>query len=150
MTLKVITCNVNGLADREKRKTFFCYLYNKQIDIAFVQETHATKSQIKRWKNEWGGRILASNYLSNSRGVATLFRRDFCFELLDNAPDLEGRCLLTKIKHNEQSMLLANIYAPNEDKPQFFSELFENITKHEAEHFILGGDFQQNPMSRAR
>ena len=56
--MKVISCNVRGLRDTNKCRQIFRYLHEKQADVIFLQETHATKNKEKQWKTEWGGRVI--------------------------------------------------------------------------------------------
>ena len=39
--------------------------------------------------------------------------------------------------------LLTNVYAPNQDDPQFFSTLFQQISDIEADQYIIGGDLNK-------
>ena len=73
--IKMITCNVRGISDSLKRRQIFRYLHEKKVNISFLQETHGTNSCERRWKSEWGGRILYDNGTSDSRGVAIIFDR---------------------------------------------------------------------------
>jgi len=36
---------------------------------------------------------------------------------------------------------LANIYAPNEDNPAFFLDLFDHLADFQGEDIIIGGDY---------
>ena len=118
-------------------------MYDRRIDVAFVQETHCTNNIQKVWRNQWGGKIRASNYTSNAREVAILFRQNLDFEIINMMRDLQGRYMLVKIRYNNQTVLLCNIYAPNEDDPEFFNSIFQLINEEEADYFILGGDFNK-------
>ena len=108
-----------------------------------VQESYLVKSCMRRWKNEWGGQIRASHFSSSTHGVLTLFRKGANIEIVDSVFDDGGRLLITRIKYNSQMIALVNIYAPNEDNPQFFVDIFEKISKIEADQFIMGGDFNK-------
>ena len=53
---KLITLNVNGIAERHKRDTIFDFLRNYNADIIFLQETHNDcKRTEEAWAREWGG-----------------------------------------------------------------------------------------------
>ena len=52
-----------------------------------------------------------------------------------------GRYIVCKITLNDHTLCLVNIYAPNENKPEFFVELFEIIREMECTHIVCGGDF---------
>ena len=69
--LRIITLNVRGLRNENKRRSIFNY-YRKRADIICLQETHSTEVDEKCWRNEWGGIMLFSHGESNARGVAIL------------------------------------------------------------------------------
>ena len=55
-----------------------------------------------------------------------------------------GRYLIVDISINQDRFILCNVYVPNEDKPDFFVEMFSNIdkvNKNNTAHVIIGGDF---------
>ena len=43
-TLSVLSLNINGLSEEEKRNELFEILINKNIDITLIQETRSTKN----------------------------------------------------------------------------------------------------------
>lgn len=75
--LKLLSFNVNGLRSSSKRRAIFKSLRITDADIIYLQETHSTPQDQKIWASEWGGRVLFSHGLSNSRGVAILFKRAY-------------------------------------------------------------------------
>ena len=143
MSLKILSCNANGLAETYKRKKLFNYLRDNKIDVAFVPETHGTKGKIRLWANEWGGKIKASNFNSKAHGVAILFRRNLDIQILHTKTDHQGRIIMTKIQLNDQSVLLVNVYTPNEDDPEFFIDLFNQVNAEQVDHYVIGGDFNK-------
>ena len=56
--LKIITCNVRGLGDKNKRRQILNHVRTLKADIVFMQETHCTKNKRKLWRNEWGNQII--------------------------------------------------------------------------------------------
>ena len=48
-------------------------LHNQKFDIAFLQETHSSKSVEEIWKAEWGRKIYYSHGTTHSKGVMILF-----------------------------------------------------------------------------
>ena len=55
--------------------------------------------------------------------------------------DDTGRYVILKCSIGSEKYILANIYAPNEDDPHFFDELFKAIDKFNIDQKIIGGDF---------
>ena len=90
-----------------------------RVDIALLQETHSTKSSENIWKSEWGGKGYFSHDTSNSKGVCILFRKNLDFALHNVKKDTSGRVLCLDMEIDNTRFTLCNIYAPNNDDPQF-------------------------------
>ena len=135
-----MTCNMQGIADPLKRRKLFRYLHERYIDIALLQETHSTPNNERRWKNEWGGRILFDHGTSESKGVALLFNRNLKVDLKSCNKSQEGRSILIQAIINDHKIFIANIYAPNNDTPEFFSRVFAQIEETEMDIKLIGSD----------
>ena len=55
--------------------------------------------------------------------------------------DDKGHLLMVKIQIENKSLLLINLYAPNEDTPEFFVNMFKQISNANVEEVIMCGDF---------
>ena len=95
--------------------------------MVFLQENHSVKKDEKRWRMESGDRIYFSHGTNNARGVAILFHKSLNIKFLYRVADKNGRYLILKCKVGTANMLLVNIYAPNQDEPDFFADLFKQI-----------------------
>ena len=102
---------------------------------------HSSKETEKLWLAEWGYRGLISNLSSSRAGVSILFNNNFSFEIQKYFSDPQGRFITVDIKTEDKIIPLQNIYAPNNDDPNFFKSVFNNLSTFECEHFVLGGDF---------
>ena len=138
--LKIATLNVQGLANHVKRRQIFKMLHENNYDIAFLQESHTSKSMEKRIRNEWGAKVIFSHGKTNARGVTTLFSKNLNISIVNSFRSEEGRYIITKVKIDNNEVLLCNVYAPNEDDPVFFSELFMKINNFQITNVIFGGD----------
>lgn len=65
MSIVIVTLNVNGMSDNNKRNAIYYWCRKKKIDIVCLQETHST--------DKVGLNSMWNHGLSNSRGVAILF-----------------------------------------------------------------------------
>ena len=139
--VKIVSQNVRGLNSNEKRKTVFCYLRDKG-DIICLQETHSddNKEKMKRWELEWGGRSYWSHGTSASKGVAILIRKGVNIDVINSFTDRDGRVVGIVYTDHDQKYILLNIYAPNDDDPEFFVEAFKLIENYEGKR-IFTGDF---------
>lgn len=139
--MKICSLNVKGLCSNEKRADVLHWLGKKTYDIFFLQETHCSKKLMSNWKVHWEGECFLSEYSAASRGVAILMRKNFDYEIRNIDIDKEGRYIFLDIIIDNKSMILCNIYAPNEDNPEFFKVIQNKITPHMAKSIILGGDW---------
>ncbi len=58
--VNLVSFNCNGLGLVKKRQIVFQNLKNLKA-IIFIQETHCTKDEERKWKREWEGDIFFSN-----------------------------------------------------------------------------------------
>ena len=139
--VRIITQNVRGLNNFDKRKSLFYYLREK-ADILCLQEVHSDpeKCNIKQWENEWGGKCFWSHGSSASHGVAILIRKNCNIEIKDSFTDSNGRVIGIVYDEQGESFILLNIYAPNNDDPEYFLEVFRMIENHQG-HRIIVGDY---------
>ena len=84
---------------------------------------------MERWTAEWGG-------------VYILLPRKKQFEVIKTMKDTEGRIVIVELNfmQTEVKLTIANIYAPNIDKPEFFLQLTQLLESF-SENKILIGDF---------
>ena len=141
MALKLITFNCRGMQDFFKRKKTFLYLKSLGSDICFLQETHLDQKDEILCRNQWGESAFFSSFSSNSRGVGILIRNTVSFKVLSLFSDPEGRFLILKGVFNDLNMTLVNVYAPNQDDPDFLLRVFTEIDKINSPFLIVGGDF---------
>ena len=139
--LSVVTMNVNGLKNENKRKEMFVYCKKSKFDIILMQETHCEVETQMIWKNQWGGNIIFSNGTNDERGVAILVNSHRQVEIISQDRDDNGRLIIVNVKINNKVITIANVYAPNDDQPSFFMSTVEKIMKMESGNIIIAGDF---------
>ena len=111
--LKLISLNVRGLRNRNKRRAIFSYLKAQKATIFCLQETYSSPEDEKVWSAEWGGNTLFSHGSSHSRGVCILLNpSNVTFRLQSVKQDLDGRFLIAKATMHDKSFFIVNIYAP--------------------------------------
>ena len=141
--LKIGSLNVRGLRDVNKRKCMFNFFHNEKLDIVCIQESHLQKKDMWLVKKQWGSKnkVLCSHGETNARGVMTLIKSDSNIKVLKYMADSEGQYCITELQCEQRQIVLVNIYAPNEDRPEFFTQLFEDIAKIENANIMIVGDF---------
>ena len=105
-----------------------------------LQEAHCTTNSSGVWEAEWSYTALFSGVASNKEGVAVLFNNNFCFKILKQFCDKEGRCIIIiDLEVGELTLTICNIYAPNKDDPAFFEAVCNEMLSFRCDEIILGG-----------
>ena len=139
-TTSVATYNVNGMGNITKCREIFYYLHKRKFDIVFLQETHCQKSIGHCWNTMWGSKIYYSHGESNTRGVAILLDKKLNYQVHNIISSKDDQYLIMYCTLKQKKLLLVNIYAPNQDTPMFFQNLFIDIECFSPDYVLLGGD----------
>ena len=140
--LRILSFNVNGLSDYQKRKDVFDFLRKRKSHIIFLQETHL-KTKLQNYvRSMWGYNCILSGKSTNSKGVAILFNNNFEYKLHKVVRDTEGCYIIIDIEMLGKRFTLVNIYGPSGyDSPCFFENLLLEIDIFENEDIVIGGDY---------
>jgi len=139
--LGIVSWNVKGLNQPVKRKKTLTHLKNLGIGIAFLQETHLKNPEYLRLKCGWVGQLFHSTFQGKARGVAILINKNVPFTPSSSILDPNGRFVIVTGKLYDNEVILANVYAPNLDDPQFFSRFIKLLPCLNSYQLIMGGDF---------
>ena len=141
-TLNIASMNCRGLGEFKKRRDVFHYLREKNYSMFLLQDTHFKPSMEQRIKQEWGGDAYFSSYTTNARGVAIFFNNNIDYKVIDVTRDVNGNYLIVHIKMFDKEFVIANIYGPNEDNPDFYVTLEEKINVYgPIDNVIICGDW---------
>ena len=113
--IKIGSFNVRGIRDHSKRLLIFKYLREKELDVVFLQECHSSSKDETLWNSQWGSKIYFSHGERNAKGTAVCFKKNVKLAISKTHIDTNGRMVMVEIELESQKILLANIYAPNED-----------------------------------
>ena len=114
--MKLITLNVCGLRDDNKRLTFLQWLSHLSCDIVCLQETHVLSPfEANSCFFSFGFLSLVSPGSNRSCGTVILYRATFI--LNNHCFDTEGRFSLAEFSFRDAVFRVASLYAPNL-KPQ--------------------------------
>ena len=140
--------NVKGLQTSKKRLKLFSYFKNKIFlnGIIFLQETHSTKENEIKWKDEFDGDLYFSHGKSNSCGVLIGFSGNKTFTVKKRLCDENGRILILETLIDDSEFILINLYNANTESEQIqtFNELntlLSNLDLRSEKHIIFSGDF---------
>ena len=146
--LKFILNNVKGIQKSEKRIKIFEYLKNSisPNGFIFLQETHSSVDDEKRWCDELNGNLYFSHRKTNLGGVAIGHVGSKSFVLANQTADKNGRRLLIEALVDDVKFVLINIYNCNNEsqQPLTLTELYkilQNIEDIGNKNIIIGGDF---------
>ena len=70
--LNILSLNVRGLRNENKRRAIFSYLKNQKATIFCLQEIFSKPEDEKTWPAEWGGKMYFSHGSEHSKGVCIL------------------------------------------------------------------------------
>ena len=145
--IQFVSNNVKGLQSLEKRIKVFEYLKNciSNNGFMFLQKTHSTVYDEKRWQDALKGKLFFSHGHSNSCGVAIGFLGNMNFNLLNKIQDNDGRILILDVQVDDAAFLLINLYNANKKCKQLnvlttLCNFLSNITDLHCENLIFGGN----------
>ena len=130
-----------GLSVANKRRDLFQYVRNKKYNIICLQDVHINKQLEPFIKSEWGYDVFFSSFTNSSRGVMILINNNFEFKVEGVKTDKNGNYILLDITIQGKRITLVNIYGPNEDNPNFYTNIIQKISEFENDQVIICGDW---------
>jgi hypothetical protein len=112
--VSILSYNCNGLGNKDKLRRLLTKL-NSTVEkggIVFLQETHIVDTSYL--KMIWPHAFISNCFKTNSAGVMILFRKKY--EVKKEFKDEEGRIIVVTLEHEDNKMILANTYFPNDHK----------------------------------
>ena len=138
----VSSVNCRGLRDLNKRADVIDYLKQTPSNILCLQDTHWVKKDERNIQELWNNPGHINGGKTNARGVAILLKNNFEFTVLNTISDLEGNMIILDIKISKEiTIRLLNIYAPNNDNPEFFLKINDYVSNNNCDYCIICGDF---------
>lgn len=152
-SIKMFSVNTRGLNGSEKRKRIFENLCKEKGDVIMLQETHIGKYREYLLRDIRLGKLIASASTSDSAGTA-MYINESKIEIQKIYEETEekykGRVMMIQVCVNEKVLNIANIYAPNNNRTEFFSYLYRIMTSFDnsakwtsfdnSAKWIIGGD----------
>lgn len=140
----IASMNVNGARNSKKRAQIFEEIVQKNIDIAFLQETHSSIDNVVDWMKEFSGISVLSHHSNVSGGVAVLFSKSFKPISYDVDEIVKGRLLKVRAVYENCVFVLICVYAPTAptERLLFLDTLCSMLKNCCTEEFLwVGGDF---------
>ena len=139
-SIKIGSLNCRGLAEDVKRKDLFLRCKEK-YDITILVDTHCKKENENKWRQEWGYKGFFCSHTGNSRGIAILFNNTFKFSVHNEIYDRKNNFIILDITIQECRMTLVAIYGPNEDSPNFYSDIQNRVIEIQNSTIVMVGDW---------
>jgi len=139
--ISLFSMNVRGLGNKAKRNDVLHWLSVHKYDICCLQDIHISEKMKCDFTDEWDGECICSTYRSNSRGVAVLFKRDVDLHIHNKYVDADGNFIILDLTVKGQRFSLCTVYGPNQDCPEFYVNLFQELQKLDNASMILCGDW---------
>ena len=143
MTENITICSLNcqGLGNYQKRKDVINFLKQKKYSIYCLQDTHFTDKEEKFIRSQWGYEIILNCFNSQSRGTAIFFNNNFEYKVTRTRKDTQGNKIIIEIEMQRKKITLVNIYGPNNDTPEFYETIKNDLNSFDNDYIIWTGDF---------
>ena len=139
--IRILSMNVQGFGNANKRTAIISHIKRFKPNVICLSDTRLdTRGEINLL-NEFQYYGYFSSLSSNARGVAILISKNFPIKVEKVQKDETGNWIILSCIFESKKINLANIYGPNNDDPQFFEVLFENLRKSDIPRNIICGDF---------
>ena len=141
-TILIDSINCRGIRDKIKRADILLKAREEHINILCLQETHMKPEDTETIKKDWNIDFILSGETQNSGGVLIAIDNNFEHIKHKITIDEQGRYIILDMEIvGVARFLLINIYAPNEDNPNFFSNLFALIEESDTKNLVIVGDW---------
>lgn len=135
--LKLVSLNCRELQDYKKRKDFFKYIRESNASVYCLQDTYCTADDANALYSLWG-----VDFLCSPGKQLTLFNNNIEYKLSKVKADGCGNYIIPKILFaNKYCITLVNLYGPNKDNPEIFTEISSIIKEFESEFIIMCSDW---------
>ena len=120
-----------GMSIANKRRDLFQYVRNKKYNIIRLQDVHIYKQLEPFIKSESGYDVFFSSFTNSSREVMILINNNFEFKVEGVKTDKNGNYILLDITIQGIRITLVTTYGPNEDNPNFYTNIIKKISEFE-------------------
>ena len=90
---------------------------------------------------KYNSKINYNLVIKNRRGVITLKNNNFEQKVQKVNVDKNGNYVILDITVQDKRFTLVNLYGPNQDNPNFYTNLLQNMEEFEHDQIIMCGDW---------
>lgn len=139
--LTTLVWNCGGLNAPHKRTSTLGLLKKRNVDVAFLSETHLLKADNNRLANRFYYTLAASSASTKTKGVAIVVKRNLPLKVLSTWSDTLGRIVISNVELGNRKIALISAYAPNNYDKLFYNTLTCQMLELTGFSFIVGADF---------
>ena len=135
--LKIVSINIRGLGDKVERQETFKWLREKNIQSSLFKKRIVGTAACMTGELNGAIKLFSAAVLAK-RQVSQYYLTIILLFNSKSYVDPEGRFVICDLNSSGKQITLANIYAPNDDNPNFFTPFFEHLTDFNCEDIIVG------------
>ena len=109
-------------------------------NIVGLRDTHWISSDLRSITAHWNDESFISGPRTNARGFAILLKNNFEYQILKTECLSENLMTLTLKIANDFVLKIVNVYAPNNDDPEFFEVINQHIAKADYDYILICGE----------
>ena len=110
------------------------------MDIYCLVDTHTNLTTESAFKKDWGANCIFNSFHTSSRGVAILFSENLDVNFMQICKDDNRNLLMVNLKiANTLELILAVLYGPNKDYPNFYENLKDSLKHNEELPLVIWG-----------
>ena len=138
--------NVNGISNQNKCGVIEKILLDDNTDVVLQLDTRLSvqkqeqRKRLRMWNPKFAG---LRNDGKRGRGIQLNINPASPAESVREIYDPKGNYLISEMIFCDNPLLLVGVYAPNEDKDEWWEELYEKIDALNYRDVIIVGDFNQ-------
>ena len=138
----LISVNIRGLRNKEKRKMIYNWITNQKADICFLQETFLDTILDNSMKKEWSIETISSFGTNHSRGVTIAYKKNVDLKIINYIVADDGRKILINLEIQSVPFTLVNLYAPTKhtERELFFKKTIFWLKRNVKNPLLIGGD----------
>ena len=141
--IRLSSANVQGIREKKKQHNVCKFLLNDQnrINVLCLQDTHLIESDQNDLLTVLPTcKCIIHGSKNNSRVVAVIIKNNFEYSIENVTKDYVGHLLLLDLQLSGFSLVIKNIYTPNNDNPRFFDEVRKYVEEFSETYTIVCGD----------
>ena len=143
----MVALNVRGFGKLSKQTAILLHIKKFNPTFICLSDTRFDQQKERIFRNCFGSdyQLFFANLSSNARGTMILIPKEIPCNVLNSFSSNDGNRISIVAKLYGKTMTISSIYGPNDDNPNFFKDLFNDVYNCNCEYNVLTGDFNTAP-----